>query len=337
MRFQMILKSIGAFALAMTVALIPLCSVLAIEPEPEPDTSTENEIEYIRLVSEPDTISEDVYYVMNGVKSDPASFTWVDGRFGKAVQLDGVTQHIRLATASVKKLSEFTFTAWVNWAGNDGEKEQRLLCAYKNDNHSLILSPHNTDSSQQLNGIQLTMEDPQLSNPISLHHAVDQTVTSALEANQWHHVAVALSDETVSLYIDGTLYASQTLEMFYVESMDLYRLVIGSEFEGDAQFKGLVDSAFLFPTALDADQIRLVAQNKKPVAGVKLPENAEVLATRPHTYDDTSAEEQPIRILGLSPLVFAILGGCVLLVVALSLLLSLYRKKTSKWPEEDYL
>ena len=334
MRLQTILKSICSIAITAVVALIPFCSVTALETEQDTE---QNEIEYIRLVSEPDNVTDDVYYVMNGKKSDPSSFTWVDnGISGKALQLDGITQHIRLATARVKELSSFTFSAWVNWAGNDGEKEQRILCAYKNDNHSLILSPHNIDPSQQLNGIQLTMEDPQL-EPVSLHHRVNETVTSALETNQWHHVAVTLSDEVVALYIDGILYASQMLENFSVDTMDLYRLVIGSEFEGDAQFNGLIDSAFLFTTALNAEQVALVSQNKKPIPGAKPTTQQEVLATKPYVYDDTPAEEKPVRILGLSPLLFAILGGCVVLIIVLSLLLSLYRKKNQKWPEEDHL
>lgn len=333
MSLQPVRNLIGLLALTTVISVMPVWSVSATEPAEDADT---NEIEYIRLVTEPDDVPDDVYYMMNGNKSDAASFTWTEnGIAGKALQLDGSTQHIRLATARVKELSAFTFSAWVNWAGNDGEKEQRLLCVYKNENHSLILSPHNTDASQELNGIQLTIEDPQI-EPVSLYHAVAENVSSALQTNEWHHIAVTLSDTEVSLYLDGTLYASQTLEEFSVDAMDPYRLVIGSEFEGDAQFNGLVDNALLYTTVLDTDQIGLLAQNKEPTEGVKPTTKKEVLATKPYVSDTSATEEEPIRILGLSPILFAILGGCVVLAIVLSLVLSLYRKKGQKWPEEDH-
>ncbi len=334
MSLQPVRNLIGMLALTTVISVMPVWSVSATEPAEDADT---NEIECIHLVTEPDDVPKDVYYVMKGDKSDPASFAWVeDGITGKALQLDGDTQHVRLATARVKELSAFTFSAWVNWAGeNEDKKEQRLLCVFKNENHSLIVSPHNTDASQQLDGIQLTIEDPQL-EPVSLHHAVGENVASALQTNEWHHIAVTLSDTEVALYLDGTLYASQTLENFSVDAMDPYRLIIGSEFEGDAQFNGLIDNALLYTAVLDADQIGLLAQNEEPEEGVKPTTKKETLATKPYVSEPSSEEDGSARILGLPPLVFAILGGCVVLVIVLSLVLSLYRKKSQEWPEEDH-
>jgi len=328
---------IGSLALTAIVAVIPSFTVTAVEPTQD-DTITTAEVDCIRLVTEPDDVSEDVYYVMNGNKnSGPDSFTWVeDAIAGTALQLDGDTQHVRLSTERVKELDEFTFSAWFNWAGNDeGEKEQRLLCIYKNENHSLIVSPHNTVPSMQLDGIQLTLEDPQI-EPVSLYHTVTQNVTSALPTNEWHHLAVTLSDTEVALYIDGALYASQTLENFSVDTMDLYRLVIGSEFDGDANFNGLVDNALIYNAVLDTDQIMLLAENRDPLAGGTPTSKKETLATKLYVDDTTSDDTASVRILGLSPMVFAIVGACLVLVIVLSLVLSLYRKNSQKWHEEDH-
>ncbi len=332
MRLQTFISSL---ALAVTLAVIPCFSVSAVEPTPD-DTITTDDVDCIHLVTEPDDVSEDVYYVMNGNKnSGPDSFTWVeDSIAGTALQLDGNTQHIRLATDRVKELTSFTFSAWFNWAGNDSDKEQRLFCAYKNENHSLIVSPHVTDPSVQLDGIHLTMEDPQI-DPVSLYRPVTENVTAAPATNEWYHFAVTLSDTQVALYINGTLYVSETLEDFSVSAMDLYRLVIGSEFDGDANFKGLVDNALLYNDVLDADQIKLLAENRDPLAGGTPTSKKETLATKPYV-DDALPEDVPVRILGLSPIVFAILGGALIVVIILSLLLSLYRKTDQKWQEEDH-
>lgn len=328
-------NAIRSLALVNAILIITTMSVSATHPAQEELLLAEEE-ECIPLVMEPENVPESVYYIMKGEKSSPASFSWVEnGIAGKALQLDGESQHIRLATARVKTLSAFTFSAWVNWAGNENEKEQRLLCLYKNKNHSLIVSPHNTDTSQQLDGIQLTIEDPQI-EPVSLYHKVGENVKSALQTHEWHHIAVTLSDEAVALYIDGTPYASQTLENFSVDTMDPYRLVIGSEFEGDAQFKGLIDNALLYTTVLDEDQIALLAQNKKPQEGIKPTTQKEVLATKPYIGDTSIVDETPVRILGLSPVLLAVLGACVVLVIILSLVLSLYRKTNQQWLEEDH-
>lgn len=327
---------IGSLALAAIAAVLPCFSVSAIEPTQD-DTITTAEVDCIRLVTEADDVSEDVYYVMNGNKnSGPHSFTWVeDSIAGTAVQLDGNTQHIRLATDRVKEITEFTFSAWFNWAGNKGDKEQRLLCVYKNENRSLIVSPHNTVPSLQLDGIQLTLEDPQI-DPVSLYHPVTKNVTSALPVNEWHHLAVTLSDTEVALYIDGALYASQALENFSVATMDLYRLVIGSEFDGDAKFNGLVDNALLYNAILDTEQIKLLSENRDPLAGGTPTSKRETLATKPYDNNTVSNNDGPVRILGLSPIVFAILGGCLVLAIILSLVLSLYRKNDQKHQEEDH-
>ncbi len=334
MRLQTLISSL---ALTAIIAVTPNFCVSAVEMT-QNDTDTTAEVDCIYLVTEPDKVPQDVYYVMNGNKNtDPDSFTWVeDGINGTALQLDGNTQHIRLATNRVKEISAFTFSAWFNWAGNEGDKEQRLFCLYKNENRSLIVSPHSTNPSAMLDGIQLTLEDPQI-ELVSLYHPVAENVTSALPLNEWHHFAVTLSDTEVALYIDGVLYASETLENFSVATMDLHRLVIGSEFDGDSNFNGLVDNALLYNTVLDTDQIKLLAENKDPLGGGTPTTKKETLATKPYVNDMASDNDGSVRIFGLSPIVFAILGGCLVLVIILSLVLSLYRKDDKKrLKEEDH-
>ncbi len=332
MRLQTLISSL---VLTAIIAVVPCFSVSAVETTLD-DIIITDEVECIYLVTEPDKVSEDVYYVMNGNKnSGPDSFTWVDGGVAKnALQLDGNTQYVRLATSRVKELNALTFSAWFNWAGNEGDKKQRLFCFYKNENHSLIVSPHNTNSSAQLDGIELTLEAPQM-EPVSLYHPVTNNVTSALPTNEWHHLAVTLSDMEVALYLDGALYASQTLENFSFTDMEMNRLVIGSEFDSDAKFNGLVDNALVYNAVLDADQIKLLAENRDPLAGGTPTAKKETLATKPQLYENTSDNDSSVRILGLSPFVFAILGGSLVLAIILSLVLSLYRKNNRKWPKEE--
>lgn len=323
-------KLCGVLAVSAALLITPAAAVKAA-----PLAATA--IPSIPLVTELEDVSDDVYFVKNKKKSDPATFNWVAGKNGKALQLDGDTQHVRLATARVRELTGFTFSAFVNWAGipEGSTREQRLLSVFKNDTHCLTVSPHNTDASRGLNGIELTLEDPQ-TEPISLYHEVASGVQSALRTEEWHHIAVTLSDSQVALYIDGTVYVSKALENFSVDKMDLYRFVIGSEFEGDAQFNGMLDDAVLYTAPLTADQIALLAQGGDPNSGETVTTAKEILATRPVTTDNSQTDDEDTRILGLPPTLVAILGSGVLVVIALSLILSFARGKVGPAEEDDH-
>ncbi len=341
MRF---LKSLGIFCLliclvSLSAAAIPVIQDdISVDDLPEEDLSEQELPKRIDIITEPQAVSKDVVrFIADNQEVSSDTFEWVEEDIsGKALKLDGLTQHLRLAGAQVQKLSSFTFSAWVKRADETADPERFLLSFFRNANYRLQLSPHAVDETKQLNGIHLTMEDPQL-DPLSLHHTVGSNVSSALPANEWHHIAVTLSPRAVKVYVDGNFYLGHDFEEFVIEGIDRYRFVIGTEFDGEAQFAGLLDNVFVYTGALDGDQIRLLAQNIEPVKGVTVTTPKEVLATKPYTEPiTTTTQVQETRVLGVPPMLIAVFGICIVFVVILSLLLSVFRKRRNEPPEEDH-
>ena len=121
--------------------------------------------------------------------SSTLGFTYVDGKFGKAVQLDGATQYIE--TPDVWwTLKDFTFATWFRWEG--GKAWQRLLdigddCM----TGSLFITPLDDNKYLRVN-----FYDPTTKAAFSAE-------TSAVKQNEWYHLAITVSNGTFVLYING--------------------------------------------------------------------------------------------------------------------------------------
>lgn len=322
-------KTLAVMATALLLAA-PAFSVSAENDEvPTP----------IVLVAEPEEISDGVYYVDGGKNLVPSAFNWVEGGSdgkGTALELNGQTQFIRLSTDKTKELGEFTLSAWFK-ADEGLEANQSFLLSVfqQNTEYHLTLSPYSVNTELQQNGIHLEFKDPN-NEDVSLFHTTVYPVSSALPAGEWHHFAVRLSGDAVSLFVDGTKYAEKALENFLIESTEWHRFIIGGNLQSQAAFKGLVDETYLYTEALDDNQIGLLAAGYEPKPGKTPPSSKEYIAIRPITEVPNSTKE-PVSVLGLSPSVFTMLGAGGALVLILTLVVSSYRKRRQLIPEEDHL
>ena len=116
---------------------------------------------------------------------------------------------------------------------------------------------------------------------------------------------------------------------------------MGSGADGEAKFEGMLDTTALYTTAFSAKHVLALAYAMEPTPNMTLPTDREVLATRPivvTTVATTAAvTTADTRILGMAPVTFAILCGCVILLIALAVLLSLrFNNRPKKWQEEDH-
>ena len=87
---------------------------------------------------------------------------------------------------------------------------------------------------------------------------------TTLMAGTWHHVAMVVRGNRVSLYLDGT-------ETAYVEGMIpemTGSIVAGSNDDGSAGFVGEMDELRIAKTALTEDSIRLAAKGEGPGSSV---------------------------------------------------------------------
>lgn len=334
MRVSAYKKKIGAALLACFLLLLPTLSVSAAPEENE-------EMDYVILVSESSLENDEIYYYSEGEKKTAKDMEWSNNGINKhALRLDGKTQYLRLSTAAASEFDEFTFSGWFYWFGTPEagvtDKEmptQRLFHFSKNDHYYVSLTPHAMDAETGMNGLELRIENGK-DEPISLFHTVEGTVSSAYPTEAWHHVALTVSDTEIVLYIDGTVYAKQEMENFSAASLN--RFVVGADLKGAYTYGGLVDDTLIYNRALEANDVLLLMQNEDPKDGATPTTKAEILATRPKTTVTQNNISEQTRILGMTPLVFAVLGVTIVLAVAAALLLGLRFKKSRALPEEDH-
>ncbi len=340
-------------ALAMCLLVCTLFSFSTLA-EPADDTAAQTDWEIIPIATEAEEIPEYVYYYNGKEKVSAESFEWTkDAVSGKALKLNGENQYLRLATAQVKELSGFTFSTWVkrlpvatnnnvffdddNTANTiEDNNDQKLLTVYKNENRYLTVSLDKQNPKKGIDGLCAELED-RGAEPVTLFRSVTEGASTALPVNEWHHVAVVFSDTSLAVYVDGTAFLQEELNIS-VDNMDLRTFIIGGGFYSEQTLHALLDNAVVYTAAFDANQIGLLAQNAQPQLGATPTTSKEVLATAPPTLPDTItvSTENANRVLGMPAGLAAVLLIILLGVVVLSVVFT-HRKKQQQQQEDDHL
>lgn len=304
-----------------------------------------NEPEKIVVVSEPGMTSEDIQYYQSKWHVDSNTFTWSDnGKSGKALLLDGKSQTLRLSSTVASTLSSFTFSAWINWQGNLSEDNaadnQKLLSVFKNESSYFSVSPHTQDTSRKINGIYMTLED-RTANPISLFYPASSISNFALPTHEWHHIAVTLSDTSMTLYVDGVRFLHRDISISY-QSLNMNTFVIGGGIYGESTLNALIDDAYIYKQALTDTQVALLFQGASSLLG-NTTVTMESLATNPNPNEiivTTQADsENPVLsfFTSIPAGLIILITIVILLAVSLSVFFSLQdkNKQQRKEMEED--
>jgi hypothetical protein len=175
--------------------------------------------------------------------------TWVAGQYGTALDLDGSDDVVTVTNADpidfdVGLKTAVTFSAWIN-ADSDGENNVGEII----DKGSATFLRVDTETSGKL--------DLQASLDLATADAT-LNVSSALNTNQWHHVAMVYEDDgddEISLYVDGVNVGVSTDGDGAPASTDTNNLLIGGDTA--ANFDGTIDDVRVYGYARTADEIRL--------------------------------------------------------------------------------
>jgi hypothetical protein len=188
--------------------------------------------------------------------------TWQVGKFGYAVSLNGVDQHVEIAHAdSLNLAKEMTVVAWVQ---NRGLTDAGLASP---EFHVIASKGWAADA-----GGSWTLAWDKKSNDISfcVRKGNDKGyqcvfVDYPLTQNEWHHVAGVVYDGKLSLYIDGLLAVTPTA----LGSTGLFNnredLRIGAAAQVANKFvqgwDGLIDEVQLFNRALAESELKAMVQD----------------------------------------------------------------------------
>jgi hypothetical protein len=174
--------------------------------------------------------------------------TFVTGKNAQAVSLNGSSQYISLPTGIVSTLNDFTIATWVNassisaWTRifdfGSSTSVNMFLTPTSGSTIRFAITTGGNGSEQRING------------------------TAPLTTG-WHHVAVTLSGNTGTLYVDGVQVGQNTAMTLKPSSLgSTTRNWIGrSQYSGDAYLNGQIDEFRIYSRALSASEILALFQN----------------------------------------------------------------------------
>jgi fibronectin type 3 domain-containing protein len=169
--------------------------------------------------------------------------TWASGKSGNAASLDGTNDHVTLPAGIVSGLSDFTIASWVYL--NSSSTWSRIFDFGGKPGSYMFLTPRASNGKTRF--------------AISTVYNYNQQVVEgpALATGQWVHVAVTLSDDVATLYINGIEAGQNT--GFFLQPLQLgetpQNFIGRSQFTADPYLNGKVDDFRIYDYALSGSAI----------------------------------------------------------------------------------
>ncbi|WP_428964950.1 beta-L-arabinofuranosidase domain-containing protein [Micromonospora fluostatini] len=172
----------------------------------------------------------------------------VPGRFGSGLRLNGPSraQHVALPQEAISQLADFTIATWVNLASV--QSWSRLFDFGQNTTVNMFLTPRA--------GVTGTV--PRFAITVS-GGGGEQRIdgTTALPTNQWVHLAVTLSQQTGTLYVNGQQAGQNTAMTLNPSHLgNPGNRWIGRSQCGDPYLDATVDEFHIFDRALSPQEIQ---------------------------------------------------------------------------------
>ena len=171
-------------------------------------------------------------------------FEWVDGKYGKALELDGDTAHVEVPpNVSLDIIDQITIAFWFQSQRVPAAGDERIMAK----------------SVGAVVNYQMYIRDrlPRFEfNSNGWKHSAGKTV---LEKGQWYHLAGTYDGTNQKLYVDAVVEATaiRDVEMVPNEAP----LYIGFDQRLNGHFKGIIDDFVIFNIALTVDDIEDIMTN----------------------------------------------------------------------------
>jgi hypothetical protein len=180
--------------------------------------------------------------VLNG---DPK---WVEGKFGSAIEFDGVDDCIEVENSDSLNPKEITIALWVKLGEVPAPGYNGIISKWAPSWSGYLLQAHASHPIEPLVG-----DGSAQFAAIRGLKGVDQDV--------WYHAAMTWDGETLSLYVDGKEpdydEAASDHGMAGEMQVPAVSLLIGKRNDGDL-FKGVIDEVMIFNKALGLEDIQSI-------------------------------------------------------------------------------
>ncbi len=189
----------------------------------------------------------------DGVTSGTPAYT--AGLFDEAIDLDGGDDFVTLPNGIVNSVNDITVATRFRWDG--GSAWQRIFDFGNNTSQYFFLTPSSGSGTLRFS--------------ISLGGTAGQQFleTSPPPVGEWTHVAITLSGDTGTLFVNGAAVASGTIPLNPSQVAPGLNYLGKSQFP-DPYFNGAIDDFRIFDRALDAAEVHALAV---PPAAIPVPAN----------------------------------------------------------------
>ena len=172
---------------------------------------------------------------------------WVEGKFGTALEFNGVDDHVIVADDPAFAIEEnITLMAW--FSPNDDLTGHRLMS--KNNSIFVIFDFGNADSIDFL---------------VKPNNTFAQSTTTDWKVGEWYHFAGTFDGKTMKVYINGELEGDAANDVPIAPSgLELW---IGGDDLGNAtdHFPGKIDEVRFYEKTLSEDDIQKVMETPQDV------------------------------------------------------------------------
>ncbi|MCX6345142.1 MAG: DUF5695 domain-containing protein [Armatimonadetes bacterium] len=173
--------------------------------------------------------------------------TWVAGKYGNAVNLDGSNDYINLPTGIMSTIDLCTLTMWVKLDANN--TWNRVFDFGSGTGVNMFLTPKCSSGAIRFS--------------IKVGGGEQQVNTSStMPTDSWQHIAITLSGPIGIMYLNG-VEVGRNINMTYKPSSmgNTTQNWLGRSQYSDPYYDGLIDDFRIYNGALSADQITQVYNN----------------------------------------------------------------------------
>ena len=168
---------------------------------------------------------------------------WVNGKFGKALELDGTSTGLKVAPGL--ELKNFTAVLWVNSGKDWGKTRTELWCGSKTYGDAVLI--RGDDRADWKKGeAMLHWTDG------AAWHAIG---SGKLKSKTWYHLAGTFNGNTLKFYVDGKLVGQKDSKIG-TGAKDTF---IGCHPNPTNYFQGMIDEVAIFDDALGGVEISKIA------------------------------------------------------------------------------
>jgi hypothetical protein len=180
---------------------------------------------------------------------------WVDGRFGKALEFNGIDTYVDCGDSeSLQIEKEITLAAWVNMAvlASQMHSDSRIV-ARENSGAGAPWASYGLTANGNATGF-LAFEISADTNDVYPKQ------TTLLEAGVWYHVAGVYDGSTCDIYVDGVKEGSLPQTGNLVMNPDINTMV-GADVNRNIEFfQGIIDEVVIYSRALSPEEIKTLGE-----------------------------------------------------------------------------